>query len=139
MDSTRKIGARVAKETDMLNTNLKHIESDEAFETLLANNENVMVCCGRMGPMCIPVYDVMEKLEGKYPHVQFRDMAFDSTVSHHIRALPEVRGFNSLPMVVYYQKGRVVAATSGIQNKQQVSAMLNQLFMPEQQAAAATL
>jgi thioredoxin 1 len=123
----------------MLSTNLKHIETDEAFRNLLTENENVMVCCGRMGPMCIPVYDVMEKLEGKYRHVEFRDMAFDSPVSHNIRNLPEVRGFNGLPFTVYFQHGRVVAATGSIQNKQQVTAMLDRLFPAHQQEAAAAV
>ena len=123
----------------MLNTNLKHIESDGAFQALLHDNENVMVCCGRMGPMCIPVYDVMEKLEGRYPHVQFRDMAFDSPVSHNIRELPEVRGFNGLPFTVYFHKGRVVAATGSIQNKQQITATLERFFSPQQHAVAAAM
>lgn len=123
----------------MLNTNLKHIESDEAFRALLSDNENVMVCCGRMGPMCIPVYDVMEKIESKYPHVQLRDMAFDGPVSHHIRALPEVRGFNSLPLTVYFKNGRVVGATGGIQNKQQVTAMLDRLFAAQPMTATTAM
>jgi thioredoxin 1 len=123
----------------MLNTNLKHIESDEAFRALLSENENVMVCCGRMGPMCIPVYDVMEKIESKYPHVQLRDMAFDGTVSHNIRALPEVRGFNSLPLTVYFKNGRVVGATGGIQNKQQVTAMLDRLFTTQPLTASTAM
>jgi len=123
----------------MLNTNLKHIESDEAFRALLSENENVMVCCGRMGPMCIPVYDVMEKIESKYPHVQLRDMAFDGPVSHLIRALPEVRGFNSLPLTVYFKNGRVAGATGGIQNKQQVTAMLDRLFAAQPMTASTAM
>ncbi len=123
----------------MLNTNLKHIESDEAFRALLSENENVMVCCGRMGPMCIPVYDVMEKIESKYPHVQLRDMAFDGPVSHLIRALPEVRGFNSLPLTVYFKNGRVAGATGGLQNKQQVTAMLDRLFAAQPMTASTAM
>lgn len=123
----------------MLSTNLKHIETDEQFRAALEGNENLMVCCGRMGPMCIPVYDIMEKLEPKYPHVAFRDMAFDSTVANHIRALPEVRGYNSLPFTVYFQKGRVVAATGGIQNKREVTAKLEQVFASVEHSAAAAV
>lgn len=114
----------------MLDTNLKHIESEESFRTLLANSENVMVCCGRMGPMCIPVYDVMEKLEPKYPHVQFRDMAFDGPVGHLIRNLPECRSFNGLPFTVYFKHGKVVAATGGIQTKKQVTEILDRSLAP---------
>lgn len=120
----------------MLNTNLKHTDSDEAFQSLLSENENVMLCCGRMGPMCIPVYDVMEKLQSKYPHVAFRDMAFDGPASENIRRLSEVRGFNSLPLVVYFKNGRVVKATGGLQDKKQVQSMLDQLFQPAQHATA---
>ena len=41
----------------MLSTALTEIESAAELEKMIAENENVMVCCGRMGPMCIPVYE----------------------------------------------------------------------------------
>ncbi len=110
----------------MLDTNLKHIESKDAFDALLSDNENVMICCGRMGPMCLPVYDVMEQLEEPYGHVAFRDMLFDSQVAMEtIRSLPQTAGFTGLPFVVYFKNGKVAAATSSIQNRQQVTAILD--------------
>lgn len=114
----------------MLQTNLKHINTREDLKTTLEENENVMVCCGRMGPMCLPVYDVMEKLEtsGEYEHISFRDMPFDSPESDAIRSLPETRGFMSLPFTVYFKNGKVVAATSSIQSKDQVTDILDQTF-----------
>ena len=112
----------------MLQTNLTHIETDEQFQETIHNNENVAIVCGRMGPMCLPVYDVMERLEDKYDHVAFRDLAFDSPVSHNIRNLPEVRDFTGLPLTVYFHNGEVVAATSSIQNKAQVKQILNESF-----------
>lgn len=112
----------------MLNTNLEHVESDQAFADLLKSNENVMLCCGREGPMCLPVYDVMEHLRDSYPQVAFRDMAFDGTASSNIKRLPETRGFMGLPFTVYFKNGKVVAATSGIQNQAQVKANLDRLF-----------
>jgi len=112
----------------MLQTNLKHIETDEQFEEIINGNENVMICCGRMGPMCLPVYDVMERLEDKYDHVAFRDLAFDSPVSKNIRRLPEVQNFMGLPLTVYFRNGKVVAATSSIQNKAEVTQILDQHF-----------
>ena len=42
----------------MLYTGLKHIESAEEHAQILSENENVMVVCGRMDPMCIPVYGI---------------------------------------------------------------------------------
>ena len=114
----------------MLDTNLTHIASHEDFEKTIAEHENVMICCGRMGPMCIPVYDVMETLEAKYPHVTFRDMAFDSPVSDAVRRLPEVRSFRSLPFVLYYRDGKLVEAKSGLQTKQQVKEVLDGALNP---------
>jgi thioredoxin 1 len=112
----------------MLNTNLKHIESDQALKQLLSENENVMICCGRMGPMCIPVYGVMEDLEKEYTHVKFCDMEFDNPEAHVIRNAPECRGFMGLPFTVYYQNGKLVKATSSIQNEEQIRAILDAEF-----------
>ncbi|MDF1563183.1 MAG: thioredoxin family protein [Deltaproteobacteria bacterium] len=120
----------------MLHTNLQHILSDEDFQEVLQNNDEVMICCGRMGPMCLPVYDVMEKLEESYSHVAFRDLWFDGPASHNIRSLPETRNFMGLPFVVYFKGGKVVAATSGIQNKAQVKEILDREFgTPESKVA----
>jgi len=112
----------------MLDTNLKHIESDDEFKKVIEENENVMICCGRMGPMCLPVYDVMENFESRYPNVVFRDMAFDEAVAHNIKELPETRSFMGLPFTVYFKNGKVVKATSSIQNKAQVAEILNDNF-----------
>ncbi len=112
----------------MLQTNLKHLLSAKDLEETLKSNENVMVCCGRMGPMCIPVYEVMDELQGEYSHVAFRDMEFDTADAAAIRNLPECRNFRGLPFTVYFKNGKVVKATSSIQNKDQVTSVLNSEF-----------
>lgn len=112
----------------MLQTNLTHILSEEDFRETLAKNENVMICCGRMGPMCIPVYGVMEELEGKYPQVAFRDMEFDGPIGHLIRSLPECSAFRGLPFTVYFRNGKPVRATTSIQDIDQVTGILDQQF-----------
>ena len=105
----------------MLMTNLKHIESTDEFKKLLENGDKFAVACGRMGPMCIPVYAAMETLEKKYEDVKFFDMDFDTPVAMEtIRSLPEVRTFNGLPFTVYFKDGKVVEATTSIQNKNQI-------------------
>ncbi len=110
----------------MLDTNLKHIDTTEKYQDLLSSGAKAAIVCGRMGPMCVPVYDVMETLEAKYPDVQFFDMEFDSVTGREtVRSLPEVRSFNGLPFTVYLRDGKVVAATSSIQTKQQVKAILD--------------
>ena len=112
----------------MLQTNLPHTESDSDFKELIENNENVMICCGRMGPMCLPVYAIMDEIGPEYPNVKFQDMDFDGPASHNIRSLPQVAGFMGLPFTVYFKNGKVVEATSSIQNVDQVKAILDKHF-----------
>ena len=112
----------------MLDTNLKHVETHEEIKDLFKNSANVMICCGRMGPMCIPVYGIMEELEEEYSHVQMRDMDFDIPVASFIRDLPECSFFMGLPFTVYFKDGKVVEATSSIQDKKQITGILNKVF-----------
>ncbi|MCB0804527.1 MAG: thioredoxin family protein [Bacteroidales bacterium] len=112
----------------MLQTNLKHVLSRQDYDDILAGNENVMICCGRMGPMCIPVYASMKELEGIYDNVAFYDMEFDHPDASVIRNLPECRGFMGLPFTVYYKNGKVVHATSSIQSKEQIKEILDNKF-----------
>lgn len=112
----------------MLQTNLKHLLSDEETQKALKENENVMICCGRMGPMCIPVYGEMESLEKTYTHVAFRDLEFDIPAANFIKGLPECTGFMGLPFVVYFKNGKAVAATTSIQNRGEITEILDREF-----------
>jgi thioredoxin 1 len=112
----------------MLHTNLKHIMTADEHKKFIAENENVMICCGRNGPMCIPVYGIMEDIQGTYTHISFADMEFDNPESHVIRNAPECRGFMGLPFTVYYKKGKLVKATTSIQNELEVKAILDSEF-----------
>ena len=112
----------------MLYTNLKHIESASQHAKILSENENVMVICGRMGPMCIPVYGIAEELESEYTHVKFFDMEFDNPEAAVIRNAPMTRGFMGLPYTVYYRNGQMVKATTSIQNMAQVKSILDGEF-----------
>ncbi len=112
----------------VLPTSLKHVETADELTKIINEKANVMVCCGRMGPMCIPVYGIMEELQDEYEHVEFRDMAFDSPEAHIIRNLPECSSFMGLPFTVYYKNGKVAAATSSIQNREQITSILDKEF-----------
>jgi thioredoxin 1 len=112
----------------MLYTDLNHIETAADHQKVISQNENVMVICGRMGPMCIPVYGIAEELSEEYKHVAFYDMEFDSPEAFVIRNIPEVQGFMGIPFTIYYKNGKVVKATSSIQNRQQVTAILDEHF-----------
>lgn len=111
-----------------LHTNLHEFETAAELEKYINENENVMVCCGRMGPMCIPVYGIMEELEEERTHVKFAAMAFDSPEAGIIRNDPACRGFMGLPFTMYYKNGKVAHATSSIQSMQQVTAILDEHF-----------
>jgi thioredoxin 1 len=112
----------------LLKTALQEIETAQELQKFISENENVMVCCGRMGPMCLPVYDVMEELEDERPNVKFKVMAFDNPEAAIIRNAPECRGFMGLPFTMYYKNGKVTHATSSIQNMQQITGILDSKF-----------
>ena len=112
----------------MLMTNLEHVETAAQHKEVIENNENVMICCGRMGPMCVPVYAEMEDLRDEYPNVKFMDMEFDAPEAHVIRNAPECAGFMGLPFTMYYKNGKVVKATSSIQNREQIEEILKEVF-----------
>jgi thioredoxin 1 len=104
------------------------MKMDAELQKFIDENENVMVCCGRMGPMCMPVYDVMEELEEERPNIKFAVMAFDNPEAAIIRNAPECRGFMGLPFTMYYKNGEVAHATSSIQNMQMVTSVLDDKF-----------
>lgn len=112
----------------MLQTELKHLSTEEEAKQIIAQNRFVMISCGRMGPMCIPVYEVMHRLEAQYPHVVFRDMDFDIREANFIKMLPECRSFMGLPFNIYYKDGNVVQATSSIQTRDQIVRILDKEF-----------
>lgn len=113
----------------MLYTNLQHLNTKDDVRELISNHENVMICCGRMGPMCIPVYKVMEKLETEYTNVKFADMLFDLPDAEVIRNLDECQDFMGLPFTVYYKNGKLVNATSSLQSEEQIREILNESYI----------
>ena len=112
----------------MLTTGLKHLETDIDIKEVLKNHENVLICCGRMGPMCTPVYSAMQSLESQYSHIAFRDLDFDTEEAGFVRNIPECALFRGLPFTVYFKNGNVVAATTSIQSQKQIVEILNRAF-----------
>lgn len=112
----------------MLQTNLPTLQSNEELNEIISKNEKVAVCCGRMGPMCIPVYGIFEVFQEKYTDIKFRNMDFDTPDADVIKQLPECRGFNGLPFTIYYRNGKVVKATSSIQSSKQIKDIIDEVF-----------
>ena len=113
-----------------LDTNLTHITDADDLQRLIKESENLMVCCGRMGPMCIPVYEDMEELEnsGDYDDVIFRDILFDIPAAAFIREHPRCARFMGIPFTVYFKNGEMVEATTSIQSKEQIQEILDREF-----------
>jgi len=112
----------------LLQTAVHEIETAAELEKIISENENVMVCCGRMGPMCLPVYDTMEELEEERSDIKFYTMGFDTPEAAPIRNAPMCRGFMGLPFTVYYKNGEMVKATSSLQSREQIEAILDEYF-----------
>ena len=113
---------------NMLMTAIQEIETSAELEKIISENESVMVSCGRMGPMCIPVYDVMEELTDERPEIKFYTIAFDNPQATIIRNAPMCNGFMGLPFNVYYKNGEMVKATSSIQSREQIVSILDEEF-----------
>jgi thioredoxin 1 len=112
----------------MLHTDLKHLETDEETQEALKNNANVVICCGRMGPMCIPVYAALSRFEPQYLHVRFYDQDFDIAAANFIKHLPECASFRGLPFTVYFKNSKAVAATASIQTSDRIREILDREF-----------
>jgi thioredoxin 1 len=114
-----------------MNTRIKHLETVEAVEEAIANNERLMISAGRWGPMCIPVYKAMEELEAqdKYKDIAFHVIEFDVPAATPIKQAKECQGFMGLPFTLYYRNGKVVCATSSIQTKEQIEDNLQQYIL----------
>ncbi len=112
----------------MLYTNLEHIETSGDFERIIRENENVVVICGRMGPLCVPVYRVMEELGNEYSHVKFFDMEYDNPEFYFFHELPEVQGLEEIPFTVFYRNNEAVKAVAGIQSKALLKEIMTEVF-----------
>ena len=112
----------------MLMTQLEHLESEQEIKRVLSNHENVVICCGWNAPMCLHIYQIMEQLELKYPHVMFRDLDFDTPYAKFIKNLPECALFKGIPFIIYYKKGNIVNITTCIQSKGQITETLDREY-----------
>ena len=112
----------------LLDTPLDNINSKQEHKELIAKHEKAVVVCGRMGPMCVPVYGIMDALKEKNPDIEFRDMMFDIRDADVIRNLPEASQFRGLPFTIYYRNGKVVKATSSIQSAKDVKTIIKEVF-----------
>ena len=106
----------------MLGTNVQEIMSQEELETHVAENDAIVVCAGRMGPMCIPVYGAMEQMEKEeqFGNVKFMTVDFDTAAAIAIINADKCHGFMGLPFTVYYKNGQMVHATSSLQSRTQL-------------------
>ena len=113
-----------------LQTSVDEVKTESEVKDLINTNDKVIISCGRNGPMCLPVYGAFEVLSEKevYSDIKFLVMPFDVPGSAVIRNLPECRSFMGLPFTIYYKNGKVVGATSSIQNAKAIKTSINEYF-----------
>ena len=118
----------------MFDIKVNQIPNVQEFDETLKNSGKLIVCAGRWGPMCIPVYGAMEQLEkdAQFEGVLFRVVDFDSEPAGRIRNLEECRHFRGLPFTAYYLNGKVVHATSSIQTRQQLEENIKKYLYPDE-------
>lgn len=111
-----------------LSTDLIHLRTGEDAERVVKDNENVVICCGRMGSAYVPIYKVMEDLRPRYPHVLFAEMVFCNRAAYVIKRLLDRSSYKGLPFIGCFKRGEVVHATSGVRTKDQIIRVLNGAF-----------
>jgi len=113
-----------------LQSSLDEVQTKSEVENLINSYEKVIISCGRNGPMCVPVYGAFEVLKEKekYSEIKFVVMPFDVPDASIIRELSECRTFMGLPFNIYYKNGKVVGATSSIQDVQSIKKTINESF-----------
>lgn len=112
----------------MLYTNLEHIETADEFSKVISENENVVVICGRMGPLCIPVYRAIEELGEEYRQIKFFDMEYDNPEFYFFHERPEVKNLEEIPFTTFYYRGEAVKSVGGLQTKAQLKKFLNEIL-----------
>ena len=112
----------------MLYTNLYHLENALDLERTILQHEKVLIVCGRMGLQCVTIYRIAEALEKEYKEVRFCDLEYDNPESKIVCESLNMHTFSNLPFTLYYFKGKVVKATSGIQTKEQIEKNINEYF-----------
>lgn len=118
----------------MLYTNLKHIETEQVHQEMINEHSKVIIICGRMGIYSIPVYRIAEQLQVLYPEVKFFDMEYDNPESAFLCQLAGASTPLQLPLMFYYQNGRMIHHTGGNQSSEQLISLIESLF--EMQAAS---
>ena len=112
----------------MLYTNLEHIETAGDFIKIISENENVVVICGRMGPLCVPVYRLVEELDDEFGQVKFYDMEYDNPEFYFFHTLPEVQFLDEIPFTIFYRNGEAVKSVAGLQSRAQLKEILTKAY-----------
>ncbi len=112
----------------MLYTNLKHIETAADYHRVISENLQVVIVCGRMGEFSIPVYRILETLQGEYPQVKFFDMEFDNPESKLVRDLFVDIPESKIPFLLFYENGELTYRTWGTKTKEDLIPVISEIF-----------
>lgn len=109
----------------MLYTNLQHIDNALQFQEIVAQNEKVVVACGRMDPTSIAIYNALDLLKESYLGVKFFD--FECNNPEFEIVWPEIASSLN-PSVVFIHNGEIKKVASGEVSEELFSDYLNEIF-----------
>ena len=113
----------VAKATKNGGGNLIHLASESDLDTYLKNSAVVVDFFATWCPPCQKLGPVIDEVSKEFTNVYFIKIDIDS-----FNALSSKYGVRSIPTLLYFKDGNKVKQTSGFKNKQELTAILNDLY-----------
>lgn len=113
----------------MLYTNLNHIETEKDFRRAISENNHVVVIYGRMDPISIPVYRMVEELENEYSAVKFFDMEMDNPDFLMLPELRDVKNDSMAPLVICFSNGKVTNISTNIHSPFEIEEIVQNELM----------
>ena len=118
----------------MLYTNLNHIELSGQLQKVIENNENVVLCYGKMNYDCVPVFNALELLENEFSFIKMYDVEYDNPEFNDFKQSLQNLNLSQLPYVLLFKKGKVHNAFSGTKNENQLREIFNAVYNNLEQA-----
>jgi len=112
----------------MLYTNLKHIESIKQLNDVIGNNNNVVMCYGRMNSDCIPVFNALEQLESELSDVQIYDIEYDNPEFEDFKQSTHSLTMTELPYLIFFQNGEVREVFAGKKDENQLRTSIHSIY-----------
>jgi len=112
----------------MLYTNLNHIESTSQLNSIIENNDNVVMCYGRMNHDCVAVFNALEMLENELPDVQIYDIEYDNPEFEDFKQSTRSLTMAELPYLILFKNGVVQEVNTGKKDENQLRTLIQKTY-----------